>query len=258
MFSKMINQDQTQDYSVVVHALDALEQLKSTDEQINRLKEQRAQQKVNMIEDLGELLKEVPAERAFVIASDAYWANPLLADAIKRAYVLATGKGLLPRPMPTEVSCERCGNLITATSWTNYNHIVVNAERRKRDACSARASFCLRCNEAQSAERDQKNSAYFRTWQEQCEEEAKGREQILAQFQAMNDDEYFETEHWQLIAQAMVKKVGFRCQLCNTGEVLKVHLRSQECRGCESLADLVVLCRECSGSFHLIEEIRNS
>lgn len=161
--------------------------------------------------------------------------------------------------MPTEVSCERCGNLITVTSWKSYKDVASYAEwRQNDDYYHSRESLCLSCAEVRNAESAEKNSTYLKTWEEQCEEEAREREQILAQFQAMSDDQYFQTEHWQLLAQAVVKKVGFRCQLCNAGGVLSVHLRSCECRGCKSLTDLVVLCCECSGSFHLIEEIRQT
>lgn len=250
---------QDQDYSVVARALDALNSLTAQDEEIQRLKEQRAQAKKDMIAELGQMLRQAPLDQTFALASDAYWADPLLADVMKKAYVLATGKGLFPRPMPTEVLCKRCGNLITVTSWKGYKDVTSYAEwHQDDDYWHNRQSLCDSCAEARDAENAEKNSTYLKTWEEQCEEESRQREQMLAQFQAMSDDEYFQTEHWQLLAQATVKKSGFRCQLCNAGGVLGVHLRSRECRGCESLVDLVALCRECSGSFHLIEEIRNS
>ncbi len=254
-----MNKDQNQDYSVVERALEELEFLNATDEQIRQLQEQQKQRKADMIVELSQKLKQVPLEQANVVASNAYWADPKLADAVRKAYLSGTNRGFVPLSMPTEIACERCGNLITATSWTNYKDIVSRAEHREKEAAYRWGEqLCLSCAEAKRAKRDEESAAYFDCWEEECEAAEREREQREAELQQMSGDEYFQTEHWQLLAQAVVKKAGYRCQLCNTGGILNVHLHTQEVRGRESLADLVVLCQQCSGSYQLIEEIRKS
>ena len=251
-----MKKNQMQDYSIVGHTLTALESLNNKDEEIQRLQDERKQQRADMIAELGKLLAEVPREQALDVASDAYWADSQLADVVKRAYVLATGRGLFPHPFPTEIPCEWCGNLITATSWTDYNTTYANAQRRQERYWATQ--LCHSCDTRKQSEDREKQATHSKAYREQWEAKKQEYDREMAELQVMSESEYFETKHWQLLAQAVLKKVGYCCQLCNTGGVLSVHLRSQESRGCETLADLVVLCQNCSDSFQLIEEIRHS
>jgi hypothetical protein len=64
-------------------------------------------------------------------------------------------------------------------------------------------------------------------------------------------EEYLESPEWQARRQIMLKRAGYRCQVCNRGDlVLNVHHRTYERRGDETIGDLVVLCYDCHGLFH--------
>lgn len=63
-------------------------------------------------------------------------------------------------------------------------------------------------------------------------------------------DAYLRSEWWMCVRKAALERAGHRCQVCNASERLNVHHRTYEARGCESLDDLTVLCRDCHGLFH--------
>lgn len=67
--------------------------------------------------------------------------------------------------------------------------------------------------------------------------------------------EYLTSPEWAIRRDAALKRVNFRCQLCNTGGQLNVHHRTYERVGNEANIDLVVLCRPCHKTYHgIIEE----
>lgn len=62
--------------------------------------------------------------------------------------------------------------------------------------------------------------------------------------------EYLLTPEWQETRRAALKRAGFACQVCNTGERLHVHHRTYERRGAELARDLIVLCGPCHALYH--------
>lgn len=63
---------------------------------------------------------------------------------------------------------------------------------------------------------------------------------------------YLKTDYWKAVSDAVKKRAGYRCQLCNSQHDLQAHHRCYDHRGRELdyLEDLVCLCRRCHGIFH--------
>jgi len=253
----IMSEDQSQDYSIVGYALEGLDSLAAKDEAIRLLQEERKQLKAEIIEELTRILGEIPLAQAFDVASDAYWADSQLADIVKKSYVAATRRGLCPRPTPVNFSCRRCGNLVTAVSWTEYNSILSLEERRQNSTdYSWLLPTCHSCREIESAESYEQHQADSKAYRERWMAEEEERKRAMEILRTISFAEYIKTEHWQLLRQAALKHAGYRCQLCNARGILNVHLRADENRGRESLNDVVVMCENCHGAFQLIQEVR--
>lgn len=63
---------------------------------------------------------------------------------------------------------------------------------------------------------------------------------------------YLQTDYWKAVAQAVKKRAGYRCQICNSQHDLQAHHRCYDNRGRElqHLDDLTCLCRRCHAIFH--------
>lgn len=70
------------------------------------------------------------------------------------------------------------------------------------------------------------------------------------ELQDMTYREYLETYEWRTIRQEMVRRAGWKCQVCNSSKKLHVHHRDYERRGLEACSDLIVLCAACHYLFH--------
>lgn len=68
----------------------------------------------------------------------------------------------------------------------------------------------------------------------------------------MNYNDYLKTDYWKAVAQAVKKRAGYRCQICNSQHDLQAHHRCYDNRGNElkHLDDLTCLCRRCHAIFH--------
>ena len=63
--------------------------------------------------------------------------------------------------------------------------------------------------------------------------------------------EYLKSEAWEKTRKRMLRKHGYRCQLCAAKNVvLDVHHNNYENIGHELDEDLVVLCRTCHDKYH--------
>lgn len=82
---------------------------------------------------------------------------------------------------------------------------------------------------------------------EQLHEQRRQRELHLRR---MSYAEYLQTDHWQSIRAAALRRARWRCQLCNRATSLDVHHRTYERRGCELLSDVIALCRPCHATHH--------
>lgn len=79
----------------------------------------------------------------------------------------------------------------------------------------------------------------------------------MAELEARNWDSmkyqtYLQTDYWKAVAQAVKKRAGYRCQICNSQHDLQAHHRCYDNRGRElqHLDDLTCLCRRCHAIFH--------
>jgi 5-methylcytosine-specific restriction endonuclease McrA len=73
----------------------------------------------------------------------------------------------------------------------------------------------------------------------------------LQELQAMPYQKYLQTPEWKARREQHLRSVGYRCQICNAGNVpLHVHHRTYERRGNEYFEDLVVLCEDCHRLYH--------
>lgn len=63
---------------------------------------------------------------------------------------------------------------------------------------------------------------------------------------------YLKTDYWKAVSDAVKKRAGYRCQLCNSQHDLAAHHRTYDHRGreMEFLDDLTCLCRRCHEIFH--------
>jgi hypothetical protein len=79
------------------------------------------------------------------------------------------------------------------------------------------------------------------------------REAKLARIVELSElpyQEYLQTPEWQERRQRILKRDGFRCQVCNSSERLNVHHRDYTRRGYENDSDLTTLCQGCHQVFH--------
>jgi hypothetical protein len=68
----------------------------------------------------------------------------------------------------------------------------------------------------------------------------------------MKYHDYLKTDYWKAVAQAVKKRAGYRCQICNSQHDLQAHHRCYDHKGKElqHLDDLTCLCRRCHAIFH--------
>ena len=67
---------------------------------------------------------------------------------------------------------------------------------------------------------------------------------------------YIRSDEWRERADVAKKRAGYRCQICNRGDItLNVHHRTYERLGNELPEDLTVLCRNCHELFELNKRI---
>lgn len=71
----------------------------------------------------------------------------------------------------------------------------------------------------------------------------------------MEYSEYLQTDYWKAVADAVKKRDGYRCVICNSRDSLVAHHRSYAHRGNEldHLDDLSCMCRPCHENFHQVQ-----
>lgn len=218
--------------------------------------EQAAWRSFTRVTTAEQALKAAEADRRAAVSAwlrslegDAFWA------AVTRLYwehaeidtkVLGDAAGLSPSQVSQHVGnyrsaipCTRCGQGLMVTSREH----VKTLRRIARQQSRSPYSWGLQCDDCQSeadAERAEHRAAA----------EA-ARDQRWHELRTMPYAEYLQTPEWQARRERMVKRSGYRCQLCNrTGAQLHVHHRTYERRGGEWDKDLIVLCKDCHGQFH--------
>lgn len=137
--------------------------------------------------------------------------------------------------------CDRCIPVATRSEWEAYK----KAERdRVRHPGRYAPRVCEPCAEAIEAERNSAAAVEARRAARQHE------------LRTMPYNLYLQSPEWQERRKQHLQSAGYRCQVCNAGNVtLDVHHRTYERRGCESYMDLTVLCRTCHDTFHNEREL---
>lgn len=129
-----------------------------------------------------------------------------------------------------KVVCRECGNA--------YDVII-----KSRTALRAARSDHHTCEECQEKARQTRHEE-FEAYQQRLTDE-------YNHLRTMPYTEYLKTDHWQELRTKMLKRAGFRCQVCNAKNVsLHVHHRTYANRGRETYSDLIVLCANCHETFH--------
>jgi hypothetical protein len=200
---------------------------------------------------LKERLRGIPEQMASEIPSQTdrieaarylYWTQPDLSPTLIAEGLLDTTLRELLRlvgPSTTDIVCDRCGEAVPVSSRTNLE------ELRHRQCESPRYAEGYRviCSSCWSAVQRDRSA-----WYEQYEHQQRARFQELM---TMPYPEYLQTPEWQERRARHLKSAGFRCQVCNAGNVqLDVHHRIYGQRGCEYFKDLIVLCHTCHAIFH--------
>lgn len=73
-----------------------------------------------------------------------------------------------------------------------------------------------------------------------------------AELRAMPYVDYLRTPEWKQVRWVALHEGGHRCRLCPNMVGLDVHHpHGYECRGAETIADVVVLCRDCHEREHV-------
>jgi len=64
--------------------------------------------------------------------------------------------------------------------------------------------------------------------------------------------DYLKTEYWITVSDAVKKRDGYKCRVCNSPHDIQAHHRNYAHRGDElnHLDDLTTLCRRCHETFH--------
>lgn len=133
-----------------------------------------------------------------------------------------------------KVKCRDCGNPFDE---------VLRSRSHLKDRLRDRIGICPECQE--------KRKSASTDYQAQYQAEQLKKQQIIQALRSMPYAEYLKTEHWQNVRAQMLKRFGYRCQVCNAKNVsLHVHHRTYENRGDERWGDLIVLCAGCHSTFH--------
>jgi hypothetical protein len=149
---------------------------------------------------------------------------------------------------PVTVQCASCDGRVPITSRTSFKQAVAEHPYRKRGWKPE--NICPECKERKEQSAREKE-AVERPERERQYAETRDRQAVeLLRLQTMPYADYLQTEHWKERRQEALRRAKWRCQLCNAQDVLNVHHRTYERRGCERPDDLIALCRSCHEHFH--------
>lgn len=69
-------------------------------------------------------------------------------------------------------------------------------------------------------------------------------------------EQFLKSGYWEIIADEVKRRAGYKCSLCYSGGCLNAHHRTYKHHGLEHLymEDLICLCKKCHEKFHLSED----
>ena len=132
------------------------------------------------------------------------------------------------------LKCSQCKNLCDTqiTSMTKYEE--------EKKLCNKGLWICHSCSQINRAEFQYRN-----------EERENQSLELIKELRSLPYKEYLKTDHWQKIRKQSLRRVGYKCQICNEGnKVLNVHHRTYQNLGNELWTDIIVLCGGCHSIFH--------
>lgn len=140
-------------------------------------------------------------------------------------------------PIPSDVFCDKCGHEFMATSRSRW--IKLHDDKKIRQWPEGYGRVCADCRKiifadrAIEQERDDEIETIYRRW-----------------LRNLAYNQYLQTDHWQEVRTAALRRAGYRCQLCNAKDHLHVHHRTYNNRGNETQKDVIALCPNCHSNFH--------
>jgi 5-methylcytosine-specific restriction endonuclease McrA len=202
-----------------------------------------AEQRIGQI--LHEFLDHLPISDAECLCNRIYWTDRKFATTVKTAYNKVFRRGFQPNAKFCLVTrCKKCKRELRTnlSSWTAYDIAQKSIESNRGRPIYGLASHkteCEECKEKENKERNDRNEEY-----------ELNRERRLQYLKDLPYQEYLKTDHWQEKRKQVLREAGYKCQLCNSKEILDVHHRTYERIGIEWLSDLIALCRTCHEKHH--------
>lgn len=186
-----------------------------------------------------------------------YWFEPYVSlDSISEAFGVKDVKKIANAAYP-DIQCTQCGHplinprnkvqrrSLVCTSCDRINRTAQTEEEKASRQIKAHREWRKRERKAEQLERAWE---YTIARRQQAETDKAIR---LQELRAMPYQDYLQTPEWGKTRGAALRRSNYRCQVCNTNKrTLDVHHRTYERLGHEHYTDLLVLCRECHGTFH--------
>lgn len=221
--------------------------VRNAEKTIDQLKSELTER---LTENIFQLLMNSPGCAMQGIASDLYWADKSMAKIVGDAWMRIGGAKFKPTPIVVKKQCQVCGEGCFPTLGKSYGsllHTLVLCDVHLREHIQQQREKDAQKQKARDESRALKEQQ--RTSQPQIAV-FPGQPDVSI-LKSMPYSDYLKTTHWDTIRLAALKRAGYRCQICNTGNTtLDVHHRTYERRGSELPTDLTVLCRACHEKFH--------
>jgi len=172
-------------------------------------------------------------------AARRYWCSAASAKELAAGFACANPARVnkIAGPATIDLHCIDCGKAKIATSRSD-------AESDLKDA---RWYRCRPCNQAH---RDKKQRDQWAKWKQEAERKDELR--------WMPYKDYLGTDEWSERRKSVIRRAGFRCQICASEGRLHVHHRTYVRRGVERIEDMVALCADCHELFHLHGKLAES
>lgn len=175
-------------------------------------------------------------------AARDYWCTDASMKEVVARYAPGTSLAKFSKiagPARLDLQCEDCGEACVATSRTDAQSTLGwDAEARRRQ----KVDNYYRCQTCKDAYRAQKyrDEAQKRREKHEREEELRW----------MPYRDYLGTDEWSERRKSVIRRAGFKCQVCAADGRLHVHHRTYARRGVERAEDMVALCADCHELFH--------
>jgi 5-methylcytosine-specific restriction endonuclease McrA len=164
-------------------------------------------------------------------AARKYWGTDVPAKQLAAEFSIANHSRFsrFAGPAVIDVRCLDCGEEKIASSR-------VDAETDIKYAARYRCEGCYR----------KYQESRFREQHEQYKEKQARSEEL----RWMPYRNYLGTDEWSERRKTVIRRAGFKCQVCAEGGRLHVHHRTYARRGVERIEDMIALCPDCHEIFH--------